>query len=202
MCGSTDAQSQIQQEQIDAYKQAQKLTAKQYANQQAIYKPMAAQFQSIFDMGPSQEGFSAEETNNLDAGAIESTATNYGNAATAINENLAALGGGNAPITVGAQEQMKANVATSAAGELSKEQRQIKQANYNQGYQDWLQSAQGLSNIAAGENPLGYEGAATSAGSAAGTTADQIAQEENSWINAAIGAAAGIGEGAITAKWG
>ena len=202
MCGSTGAQSTIQQEQIEAYQQALELTAKQYASQQAIYKPMAAQFQSIFDMGPNQEGFSAAEENNLNAGAIESTATNYANAATAVNENLASLGGGNSPITVGAQQQMKAQVAYSAAGELSKEQSQIKQANYNQGYQQWLQSAQGLTTIAAGENPLGYEGAATDSGKAAGTTADQIAQEENSWINAAIGAAGSIGEGALIHNWG
>lgn len=188
----------MQQEQLDAYKEAQDLTAKQYANQQSIYKPMAAHFQSIFDMGPSQEGFSAEEENALNAGAIENTATNYKNAATAINENLAALGGGDSPITVGAQQQMKANTAYSAAGELSKEENQITQANYNQGYQQWLAAAQGLTSIAAGENPLGYESASTEAGGAASKTANDIAQEENSWVNAAIGAAGAIGGGLLS----
>jgi hypothetical protein len=198
MCGSTSAQNNLQQEQMDAYKQAQQLTAEQYANQQAIYAPMAKQFQSIFALGPSQEGFSTAEENVLNAGAVAGTATNYGNAARAVNENLAAMGGGNELIGSGGAAQLKAETAQSAAGELSREQTQIKEANYQQGYNQWLNAGQGLESIAAGQNPLGYEGAATSAGGAAGTTANQIAEQQNSWINAAIGAAGSIGGGILS----
>lgn len=202
MCGSTGAQNTLQQEQIDAYKEAQRMTAQQYADQAAIYAPMAKQFQSIFALGPQQEGFSDAETNTLNASAVAGTATNYANAARAVNENLAAEGGGNELIGSGGAAQLKAQVAQAAAGEQSREQTQIKEAGYEQGYKQWLNAGQGLESIAAGENPLGYEGAATSAGGAAGTTAEQIASEQNSWINAAIGAAGSIGAGAVEAKWG
>jgi hypothetical protein len=185
----------LQQEQLDAYKQAQEMTAKQYADQQAIYAPMAKQFQSIFALGPSQEGFSTDETNVLNATAVAGTATNYANASKAVGEKLAAEGGGNEVIGSGGAAQLKAETAQSAAGELSREQTQIKEADYEQGYKQWMNAGAGLESIAAGENPLGYEGAATSAGGAAGTTADQIAQEQNSWINAALGAAGAIGGG-------
>jgi hypothetical protein len=195
MCGSTQAQGTLQQEQLDAYKQAQEMTAKQYADQQAIYAPMAKQFQSIFALGPSQEGFSTDETNVLNATAVAGTATNYANASKAVGEKLAAEGGGNEVIGSGGAAQLKAETAQSAAGELSREQTQIKEADYEQGYKQWMNAGQGLENIAAGENPLGYEGAATGAGGAAGTTADQIAQQQNSWINAALGAAGAIGGG-------
>jgi hypothetical protein len=187
----------LQQEQLDAYKQAQEMTAKQYADQQAIYAPMAKQFQSIFALGPSQEGFSTDETNVLNATAVAGTATNYANASKAVGEKLAAEGGGNEVIGSGGAAQLKAETAQSAAGELSREQTQIKEADYEQGYKQWMNAGAGLESIAAGENPLGYEGAATSAGGAAGTTADQIAQEQNSWINAAIGAAGAIGGGLL-----
>lgn len=202
MCGSTGAQTQLQQEQMDAYKQAQAMTAEEYAHQQAIYAPMAKQFQSIFSMGPSQEGMAAGEKDVLTSQAIEGTATNYAAAAKAVGEQMAARGGGNADITSGGEQQMKGEVAQSAAGELSREESQITQADYEKGYNQWLQASQGLTNIAAGENPLGYEQAATGAGSAAGTTANEIAQQQNSWINAAVGAAGAIGSSAITAKWG
>lgn len=195
MCGATTAQTNLQQEQLDAYKQAQEMTAAQYADQKAIYAPMAAQFKSIFDLGPSQEGMSQDELNNLNASAVAGTATNYAAAAKAVGEGLAAEGGGNELIGSGGAAQIKAQVAQSAAGELSREESQIKQADYQQGYQQWLQAGRGLETIAAGENPLGYEGASTTAGGAAAETANQIASQENSWINAAIGAAGAIGGG-------
>jgi hypothetical protein len=198
MCGSTGAQNTLQQEQLDAYQQAQQMTAEMYADQKAIYAPMEKQFQSIFDMGPSREGFSDQERNTLNAQAVAGTATNYGAAAKAVGEDLAAEGGGNADITTGGQQQLKEEVAASAAGQESQQETQITEADYNQGYQQWLNAGQGLETIAAGQNPIGYENAATGSGSAAGTTANEIAQEDNSWINAAIGAAGAIGGGIAT----
>lgn len=200
MCGATDAQNQLQQEQLDAYQQAQDLMEKQYGNQQAIYAPMAAMFQSIFAKGPSQQGFSDAQLTDLNAGAVEGTAQNYSQAAKAVNENIAAQGGGTNPLPSGGQIQLKQQVANSAAQEQSRETSQIRQADYQQGYNEWINAASGLTSIAAGENPLGYQSNAISSGSAAGTTADQIAQEQNSWINAAIGAAGAIGGGLATRR--
>lgn len=204
MSGPTDTQLQLQQEQIDAYQQAEQLTKEQYANQQAIYGPMISQFQSIYANGPSQEGFSDEEKERLNAQAVEGTAHNYSSAAKAVGEQEAALGGGTNPLPTGAQLQQKEQVAESAAQEESSQESQIEAADYSQGYKEWEAAGQGLQTIAAGANPLGYEGAATGAGSAAGTTADQIAEEDNSWINATIGAvgsAAGMASGAAVGKY-
>lgn len=195
MCGASDSQNMVEQEQLDAYKQAQEMTAKEYGDQQAIYGPMAKQFKSIFDMGPNQEGFSDAEKNTLNSQAVAGTAANYNQAARAVGSSLAALGGGDELVDAGGQDQLREQVAESAAAEESKQETGIKEADYNRGYEEWLNAGQGLEAIAAGENPLGYENAATGAGSAAGTTADQIAQEDNSWINAALGAAGEIGGG-------
>lgn len=200
MCG-TAAQLDLQSEQMDAYKQAEQMTKEQYGDQQAIYGPMASQFKSIFEAGPNQEGFSAGETEDLNAQAVEGTAQNYKGAAKAVGESEAALGGGNIPMPSGAQEQQKAEVANASAREESGEESQIQQANYGQGLKDWESAAGGLETIAAGENPLGYEGAATSSGSSAATTADELAKEQNSWETAALGAAGSLGSAAI-GKWG
>lgn len=197
MCGPTTAQQQLQTEQMQFYQTMQQMTQQQYQNQQEIYKPLAAQFQSIFNLGPSQEGFSAAEQQTLNAQAIEGTAENYAAAAKAVNEGIAAEGGGNQFMPSGAADELRQEVAQSAAKQESAEETQIKEANYTQGYNEWKDAQAGLEAIAAGQNPLGYSESATSAGSAAGTTANQIAQANNSWINAALGAAGSIGSAAV-----
>lgn len=195
MCGATGAQSTISQEQIDAYKQAQEMTSEQYANQQAIYAPMAKQLQSIFSQGPNQKGFSDAERNNLNAQAVEGTAQNYAQAARATGEKLAAAGGGNNPLTSGGQAQLSGEIASSAAGQQSQEESQIQQADYSQGYDEWKGAGAGLDAIAAGENPLGYENAATGSGSAAADEANAIAAQQNQWISAVSGAVGAVGAG-------
>jgi hypothetical protein len=182
---------------MTAYQDAQQLTAEEYAEQQAIYGPMTAQFQSIFALGPNQEGFNPAEKQTLDTQAITGTAQNYQQVQRAMNEGEAAEGGGNAYAPSGAAQQIKEEVGTSAESQESQEETQITEADFAQGRQNWEEAAGGLESIAAGENPLGYEQAETSSGSAAGTTANQIAQEQNSWINAALGAAGQLGGAVI-----
>lgn len=197
--GATGAQNTLQTEQMQAYQQAQQMTEQMYQSQQAIYAPMEKQFQSIFNAGPDQQGFSTAETDTLDAQAVQGTAANYSAAAKAVGDQTAAEGGGNEYEPSGAADEMKQEVANSAAGQESQQETQIQEANYQQGYAQWGAAAGGLESIAAGDNPLGYESAETGAGSAAGTTASQIASEDNSWINAAIGAAGTIG-GAVVGE--
>lgn len=198
MSGPTQQQNELGDAQLAAYQQAAQLTSQQYANQQAIYGPMASQFQSIFAKGPGQKGFSAEEDSELNAQAEEGTAENYGNAARAVGEATASRGGGTNPLPTGADSAIQGSIATSAAQEESRQESQIEAADYSQGTSEWENAGQGLQAIAAGENPLGYESNETSSGSAAGTTASQIASEDNSWINAALGAGSSIAGAAIS----
>lgn len=195
MCES-DAQDEIQQEQMDAYKQAQDLTKQQYQNQQDIYAPLVKGYQTIFQRGSSQQGFSPEERNDLNARAIEGVATNYASAAKAVGEQEASLGGGDIPLTPGASLASKERLAASSAGELSKEESTIRQGDYEQGYNQWKAAGDNLEGIGAGENPLGYLSASTTSGEAAATTADQIAKASNSWMTAVTG-----GVGALAGGW-
>jgi hypothetical protein len=203
MSGPTAQQTELGDAQLAAYQQAAQMTQTQYENQQAIYAPMVSQFSSIFAKGPNQEGFSTEEENQLNSQAVEGTAENYQNAARATGEKEAAEGGGDIPLTQPQQLQQQEGLATSAAQEESRQEQQIQQADYGQGLQDWEQAGQGLQAIAAGESPLGYESNETGAGSAAEATEGAIASEDDSWINAAIGAAgsaAGVASGAYLSK--
>ena len=136
----------------------------------------------------------------MNAQAVEGTAANYKQAATAVNEHLAAEGGGTNPLPSGGQEQLQQEVANSAAANESNQETQIQEANYAEGARQYGAAASGLEGIATGTDPLGYENAATASGSAAANTANQIAQEDNSWVNAAIGAAGTIAGAALSGK--
>lgn len=197
MSGPTAAQTNLQQSQADFYKQATSEATTTFGEDQGLLKQMTDVYSPILAKGPNQHGFSAGQTEDLNAQVEEGTAENYKGAAKAVNESLAARGGGNIPITSGGEEEMRANVANAAAEEESNQESQVKQADYSQGYNEWEQAGQGLGAVSGQLNPTGYSGAATNAGNAEGTTADTIQQEDNSWENAAIGAAGAIGGAAV-----
>lgn len=201
MCGPTAGQLELGDEEMAAYKQAAALTTAQYGNQQAIFQPMVTQLQSIFAKGPNQEGYSQPEQDTLNSQILAGTSENYAQAARAVNESEAAQGGGDIPLPSGAQLARREAVATSAAQEESREQLQVKNQGFEQGFKQYEDAAAGLSGIASAENPLGYETGATSSGTAASNTEDQIASEQDSWVNAALGAAGSIA-GAATSRFG
>ena len=197
MCGATGEQKELEAEQADFYKTAIKESTAVFGQQQDLLKNLTGIFQPILARGPNAMGFSQDELNVLNSQAVEGTASNYKKAATALNEKLAAQGGGDIPLTTGAQAQLQGELASSSAGEESSEQTQILEGGYQQGYTEFSDATKGLEDVASQLSPTSYMGETTGAGSAAASTADQIAQENNSWINAALGAAGSLGGAAI-----
>jgi len=200
MCGASDQQKDTYDEQQQFYQQMMEQQTQAWGEDQEVLAAIRGVSQPIFAAGPSQEGYSPEEKAAMETQVTEGTAQNYAKAARAVGDQLAAAGGGNLAIPNGAADQIKASVATSSAQEESREQSQITQNDWQQGYQNWLQAGQNMMGVAGQLNPVAYSGAATGAGSAASSTANQIAEESNSWINAAIGAAGAVGGGLIEAN--
>jgi hypothetical protein len=198
MSGPTAAQTNLQTAQANFYTQGTQQATQTYGEDQSLLNQMTDIYSPILAKGPNQQGFTAGETENLNAQAVEGTAQNYAGAAKAIGNQEAAQGGGTNPLPSGAQEEQKANIAVSSAQEQSTQEQQIQQASYQQGYNEWQNAGQGMDAVSGQLNPTGYSSTATSAGNAAGTTASAIAQEDNSWVNAAIGAAGAVGAGAMT----
>lgn len=195
MSGPTAAQSNLQDQQAAFYQQATQEASTTYGEQQELLGKIRSIYDPILAKGPNARGFSAGEKADLDAGAVNQTASNYAGASKAVNENLAAEGGGNLALPTGAQTQLKAEVAASSADTESNEESQIDQADYAEGARQFGQATSAEENVSGQYNPLGYESNATSAGAAEGVTANQIAQESNSWQNAVIGAVGSIGGG-------
>lgn len=180
------------------YQQGMQESKTTFGEQQDLLKQMEAVYNPILAKGPNQKGFSAEEETTLNAQTVEGTAENYRAAAKAVNEQMAAQGGGDNPLPTGGQEQLKEEVAASAAGEQSREETQVQQADYAQGYDEFKQAGEALS-VASGQlNPTSYMHEATSAGSAAETTAKDINTEQNSWMAPVFGAIGAVGGAVAT----
>jgi hypothetical protein len=193
MSGPTQAQTNLQNEQAQFYQQATQNANTTFGEDQQLLQQLQSIYDPILAKGPNQEGFSQDELNDLNAQATEGTAENYQGAAKAVNENLAAEGGGNISLPDGGADQLKEEVAAASAQQQSAEENQIKQADYAQGYNEFQTATGALEDVSGQLNPIGYSGAATGAGSAEGVTANQIAQENNSWLNATLGAAGAVG---------
>jgi hypothetical protein len=207
MCGATTAQTNLQNQQAAFYQQATDEATAVYGQDQNLLKQITSVYAPILAKGPNQQGFSDAERADLNAQTVEGTAQNYAGASRALNENLAASGGGDIPLTSGQGAQLKGQVAASSAATQSEEESQIQQADYAQGYNLFQNAGNMMMGVSGQLNPTAYSGAAIGAGSAAASTANQIAQENNSWINAAIGAVgAGVGAwaggGFKLPKWG
>jgi hypothetical protein len=192
MSGPTAAQTSLQQSQADFYAQATQHASETYGEDQALLGQLTSVYEPILAKGPNQQGFSAAETENLNAGAVEGTAQAYSGASKAVNEKLAGAGGGSVALPSGASAQLNAELAASSADTESKEESQIQQADYATGRQNFQQATGALEDVSGQLNPVAYEGAATNAGVAEGTTANQIAQEENSWEGPVLGAVGSI----------
>ena len=198
MSGPTAAQTNLQNEQAAFYQQATQNANTTFGEDQQLLQQLQSIYDPILAKGPDQEGYSQDELNDLNAQAVEGTAENYQGAAKAVNENLAAQGGGNISLPNGGADQLKEEVAASSAQQESSEENQIKQADYAQGYNEFQTATGALEDVSGQLNPTAYEGAATSAGSAEGVTANQIATENNSWENAVLGAAGSIGSAVVS----
>jgi hypothetical protein len=194
MCGSTAQQNQIENTQQQFYGTLTNEYSTVFGENQAILGALTSSFQPILQAGINQQGFSPAELANLNAQAVTGTGVNYAQASKALGAQQGAEGGGTLSIPTGAKNQQQEELATSAAENESGLESNILASDYATGRQNYLDAAQGLAGVAAQDNPTGFAGAATGAGGAAASTANQIAQENNSWmqlVGGALGAAAG-----------
>lgn len=193
MCGgASDEQKDTFAAQSAFYKEMTAENKQVFARNQDILAKLTASLQPILDAGINQMGFSPEERAALNTQAVEGTARNYSKAAAALGEQQGAEGGGTVFIPSGAKMQEQAALASSAAGSESDIQSNILAADYATGRSNYLAAASGLGGVAAGYDPTGYANAATGAGNAAASTANQISQANNSWmqlVSAGLGAA-------------
>ena len=194
MCGgASSTQEALQSEEAAFYQKQIDAYDKAYSQFSDISSALKAQFDPILARGYGQMGYTPGEEAALRTQATEQTATNYNQAAQALGEENATMGGGNIiNQTGGPQEGMRERLATTAAGEQSKEQLGITTAGYDLGRSMWTQALQGEEALAAGWNPNAFSGSTVNAGNAAASEANTIAAQAMSPWTSVLGAVGGI----------
>lgn len=195
MCGGpSGTQMQLQQEEADFYANQIQAYNTAYTNFSQLQSTLNAQFQPILQKGPGQFGYTPQENTALETQANQGTATRYAQAATALNEQIAARGGGNdlTNINSGGAAQLSEELASGAAATQSAEELGITQSGYDIGRQQYQEAVQGEEELAAGWNPNSFAGSTVNAGNAAASEANTITQQQNSMWGAVIGALGGV----------
>jgi hypothetical protein len=195
-----DAADANQASQTAFYNQLTANYSSDYTDFEGAEKTLQSQLQPIVAAGPSQDGFSAAETNSLDSTAISTGAAAATNAEQAANQQITASNGGAALMPTGAQDQLKQEADITSAQNLSSNLQGIQQAGYTQGVQNYDTALSAESGVLGLMNPNSYAGAATGAGSAATgavNAATSAAQASDSWMSL-VGGALGGATGALT----
>jgi hypothetical protein len=205
MCGATQQQKDITDEQQAFYNNLTAQYSTIFGQSQAITGALTSAFMPILQAGPSQTGFAPSEETALRTQNTEGVATDYAQAQRATAQILAARGGGNTLLPSSVNANLLAQNANQAAAQRAQGENQITLQNYQQGYQNWNTAANVLGSTAGLINPNSYSSSATSAGGAASTSAAAVAAAANSPWNAAFGALGSVGglaTGAAINKWG
>ena len=198
MCGATQQQTNLSNEQNAFYSQLTQQDATTFGEDQGILKQVQSAYSPILAAGPNQNGFSQAETDSLNTSATEGVASSYAGAEKALHENQAATGGGDTYLSSGVSAQQDEALAEGGAQQESTDKLQIQQAGYQQGYNEFTQATSALEGAAGENNSASYAGEATNAGSAAGTTDNQIAQENESWYAPLVGAVGSVATGGLS----
>jgi hypothetical protein len=203
MChGPSETQKTLETEEANFYASQIKAYQTAYDKFQVLSDTLNAQFAPILAKGPNQFGFSDEEVNNLNAIATEGNARNYAKAKQALQNTVAAQGGGtsNVNLTSGATNQYQEQLASEAAGVQSGQEQQIQQAGYDLGRNEWGEAVRGTEDLAAGWNPNSFSGSANNAAGTANSEANTLISEQNSIWGSVLGALGGIG-GMAASSW-
>lgn len=206
MCGATAAQTNLQTAQANFYNTMVQNYNQVYGEEQSVLDAVTKSLAPIIAAGINQEGFSAAEKNSLMTSATEGVARGYQQAQQAVQAQQGAAGGSAATnVQSGETKQLSNELASADVATQAGEEQQITQADYAQGRQNYMAAVQAEEGAAGLLNATGVSGAATSAGSAEGTTAAQIASENDSvWssVLSALGGVAGnaVGGGGILAN--
>lgn len=199
-CGATAAQTAAQQQQASFTTQVQQQAGSIFGSDSAVFNDLMSTFQPTIAAGPSQEGFSAAEKSNLDSQAITNSGIAARNAKQSVGETIASEGGGNnAALQSGVNTGIDLSVANSAANNTANQLNTINEQDYQTGRQNYDTAVAGITAAPnAFNSATTAANATTSAGEASANTANQIATQNNSWIQSVTGALGGIAGGIAT----
>lgn len=185
-CGPSGAEKELAGQEQSFSQMLQENYQTQFANQSQVLSTLNHTLTPIVDAGPNQQGYSAPELAAMNTQAINSTGANYKNAAQALNGQLAGRTSANG-LESGVDQQLKAALASTAAGTLSNEQADIIKGNYATGRANFQNATGGLQALSGDYNPESYAGLTSQSNNQAFGQADKINTENQQFTKDLVG---------------
>jgi hypothetical protein len=165
------AQADLAKRQSSFYDVMTSSYSKMFAGQTAILETLKKTFDPIIAAGPSHYGLSRAEDTAMRTMASEGTAQSYKMAKQAVAEQQGAQSG-DAFIPKGADAQVRAQLASAAAGQEAQQQTGITKYGYDVGREQYWKAAESLGGVAKMYDPTGYAGESSKSGQVAGGTGE------------------------------
>lgn len=165
-------EAELARKQADFYEVMSGSYNKMFAGQTAILDTIQKMWLPVFQKGADQYGYTTAQDRALRTQAAEGTSAAYKQTKQAVAEQQAAAGG-DAYIPKGATTAINASLASAATAQERQQQLDITNKGYDLGRQNFLQASAALGGVAGMQNPLGYSGATSTAGSTASSTGYQ-----------------------------
>lgn len=195
-CGAPSGQQELAKEQGDYYKTLTSNAQTEFGQASELAASFMKEFTPIFEAGPNQMGWNAEESNAVNSQIVTTEGQATKNALQAAGASTNALGGGNEFVPQGAVEAGKRAIDVAGAQATATSQQTALQKNYAQGFQNYEMAAKGLAGIPSlYGTSTGAAGAANSGGESANKTYGDIATESMaplSLVGSALGATGAI----------
>ncbi len=193
VCGPTAAQTQILNQQQGFATQVANQAGSIFGKASTVFNAVTSSLLPTISAGPNTMGFSAGELAARNAGVVSAGAQAAANAKSAIGNVNAAQGGGNTGLTAGATTVEGANTTADIAEKTASELNKVQQEGYDVGRQEYNEAIKGAEGSTEVFNPAtSAANAATESLKGAASTANTVAEQQQSWQNAAIGALGGV----------
>ncbi len=170
--------------------------SQEFGAQSAITNALTSAYEPILKGGPNQYGFSPGEQSALSSQALQGSSAAAQQAEQATGSELAAHDSTGLPS--GVADELRSQIGDVAAQDNANEQLGIKQAGYQQGYNEFNHAAQVLAGTASLENPSSYARDAVGAGQSDTAAIKEVQQANTSpWLSV-LGGALGMGASLLT----
>jgi hypothetical protein len=190
LCKGDQTDKAAEQNQLSFQETLQQAFNTQYANQQSQLKFLSSTLQPQIAAGG--QGYTPEQLAAQRTSATDSDAAAYQQAQAAVqNQTSQASGGSKLTGVAGANAQASSELANAEAQKLSSDQSNITTNNANLQQQNYWNSVNALNGVAANENPLGYAGSATGAGSSVAGLSQAFTASNTSPLMGLLGSVAG-----------
>lgn len=199
MCGPSSQQQMLAGQSQSMASEFQANFRKQFENQSSILASLNNALSPMVAAGPNQHGFSPDELAALNTKIINTGGAAARNAAQATGTALAGRGGGgDSGLESGVDQQIKATIASKAAGDIANAQNNVQLQDFETGRQNFFNAVSGQKALAGLYDPTAYGSLGLKGNETAFGEATKVQDMKNQKEAAIAGGITSLATGALT----